>query len=131
MPRPRAEAIGEVRATLATLAGFGLFAPDAVDGIAARVSVLRESDAERALRDAAVIFEGVPEVLDLKREVFARVSKVAGPDPSSPRPPPPFWSMICHPRSSGRSVSSTRIGSIRHFSFRWWRFRPARAPIPP
>ena len=76
-----AEAIGEVRATLATLAGFGLFAPDAVDGIAARVSVLRELDAERALRDAAAIFEGVPEVLDLKHEVFARVSKVAGPAP--------------------------------------------------
>ena len=75
-----AEAIDEVRTTLATLAGFGLFAPAAVDGIAARVSVLRESEAEGALRDATVIFEGVPEVLDLKREVFARVSKIAGPD---------------------------------------------------
>lgn len=74
------EALAEVRTTLATLAGFGLFAPDAVDRIAARVSVLRESDAERALRDAAVIFEGVPEVFDLKREVFARVSKIAGAD---------------------------------------------------
>ena len=76
-----AEAIGEVRATLATLAGFGLFAPAAVDGIAARVSVLREHGAQDALRDAAVIFEGVPEVLDLKREVFARISRIAGPRP--------------------------------------------------
>jgi 3-hydroxybutyryl-CoA dehydrogenase len=76
-----AEVLGEVRATLATLAGFGLFAPAAVDGIAARVAVLREAQAHEALRDAAVIFEGVPEVLDLKREVIARISKLAGPEP--------------------------------------------------
>ena len=34
----------------------------------------------RALAEAAVIFEGVPEVLDLKREVLARASALAGPD---------------------------------------------------
>ena len=73
-------ALAEVRTTLATLAGFGLFASDAADGIAARVSVLRESEAQDALGDAAVIFEGVPEVLDLKREVFARISKAATPE---------------------------------------------------
>ena len=77
--RTAAEAAGEVRVTLATLAGFGLFAPNAVDGIADRVLVLREAEAQDALRDAAVIFEGVPEVLDLKREVFARISGFVGP----------------------------------------------------
>jgi 3-hydroxybutyryl-CoA dehydrogenase len=76
-----ADVLGEVRTTLATLAGFGLFAPTAVEGIAARVSVLREAEAQGALRQAAVIFEGVPEVLELKREVFARVSRIAGPEP--------------------------------------------------
>lgn len=75
------DALGEVRTTLATLSGFGQFAASAVAGIAARVSVLREADAARALRDAAVIFEGVPEVPDLKRDVFARISAMAGPDP--------------------------------------------------
>jgi 3-hydroxybutyryl-CoA dehydrogenase len=75
-----AAARGEVRTTLATLAGFGLFAADAVDAIAERVSVLREADATNALRQAAIIFEGVPEVLELKREMFARVSKLAGPE---------------------------------------------------
>ena len=79
--RTAAAALAEVRTTLATLAGFGLFAPAAVDGIVARVVVLPEADAAEALRSAAVIFEGVPEVVDLKREVFARVSKVAGPEP--------------------------------------------------
>ena len=77
--RAAAEAVGEVHKTLTTLAGFGLFAPAAVDGIMARVAVVREQDAEDALREAAVIFEGVPEVLDLKREIFARVSRLADP----------------------------------------------------
>jgi 3-hydroxybutyryl-CoA dehydrogenase len=72
-------AIGEVRATLATLAGFGLFPPAEVDALVARVSVVREADAAGALRQAAVIFEGVPEVPDLKREVLARISALAGP----------------------------------------------------
>ena len=47
----------------------------------ARVSVVPEADAAGALADAAVIFEGVPEVPDLKREVLARVSALAGPAP--------------------------------------------------
>jgi 3-hydroxybutyryl-CoA dehydrogenase len=76
-----AAALAEVRTTLATLACFGLFEPAAVDGIVARVVVLPEEDAAEALRGAAVIFEGVPEVVDLKREVLARISKLAGPDP--------------------------------------------------
>src|SRR5947208_15262272 len=73
------EAIDEVRGTLATLAAFGLFAPADVDGLIARVSVAREAEAAGALADAAVIFEGVPEVPELKREVLARVSALAGP----------------------------------------------------
>ena len=71
------DAIAEVRGTLATLAAFGLFAPANVDGLIARVSIVREAEAAGALADAAVIFEGVPEVPDLKREVFARISKLA------------------------------------------------------
>src|SRR5436309_3082728 len=31
------------------------------------------------MNDAAIIFEGVPEVLDLKREVLAKASRLAGP----------------------------------------------------
>jgi 3-hydroxybutyryl-CoA dehydrogenase len=72
-------AIGEVRTTLAALAGFGLFPAAEVDALVARVSVVREADAAGALRQAAVIFEGVPEVPDLKREVLARISALAGP----------------------------------------------------
>jgi 3-hydroxybutyryl-CoA dehydrogenase len=74
-------ALGEVRATLATLAGFGLFPPTAVDALVTRVSVVREADAADVLSQAAVIFEGVPEVPDLKREVLARISALAGREP--------------------------------------------------
>jgi 3-hydroxybutyryl-CoA dehydrogenase len=75
------EAIDEVRGTLATLASFGLFAAADVDALIARVSVIREAQAASALADAAVIFEGVPEVPDLKREVLARISALVGPAP--------------------------------------------------
>ena len=79
--RAAAEALAEVRGTLATLASFGLFAPEAVERIAARVAVLPEADAHAALAGAEVIFEGVPEVLDLKRAVLARISAPGGPSP--------------------------------------------------
>src|SRR4051812_39565493 len=75
------DALGEVRRVLATLAGFGLFDAAAVDTIAARVSVTREAHAQNALSAAAIIFEGIPEVLDLKRDALARASKLAGPKP--------------------------------------------------
>jgi 3-hydroxybutyryl-CoA dehydrogenase len=75
------EAIGEAQATLRTLAQFGLFSEPAVDQIMERISVIREADAAAALGAATVIFECVPEVLDLKREVLARLSAAAGPQP--------------------------------------------------
>jgi 3-hydroxybutyryl-CoA dehydrogenase len=76
-----ADARSEVRNVLATLAGFGLFDAAAVDTIAARVSVTCEAHAQHALSAAAIIFEGVPEVPDLKRDTLARASKLAGPAP--------------------------------------------------
>jgi 3-hydroxybutyryl-CoA dehydrogenase len=77
--RTAEEALAEVRGTLGTLASFALFAPAAVDGIASRVTIVGAADAGRTLAEAEVIFEGVPEVLDLKREVLARASALAGP----------------------------------------------------
>jgi 3-hydroxybutyryl-CoA dehydrogenase len=71
----------EVRATLSSLASFGLFDERHVAAIAGRVALVPESAAPSALSSAAVIFEGVPEVLDLKRNVLARASGMAGPAP--------------------------------------------------
>jgi len=79
--RVATEAVREVRGTLDMLASFGLFAPEAVDVIASRVTVVGEAGAGAVLAKAAVIFEGVPEVLDLKRQVLARASALAGPSP--------------------------------------------------
>jgi 3-hydroxybutyryl-CoA dehydrogenase len=72
-----AEAIAEVRSTLAMLADFGLFAVAAVAGIAARVRVVPEPAAAASLAEAAVIFEAVPEVLELKQRLLARLSALA------------------------------------------------------
>ena len=79
--RAAAEALGEVRGTLGMLASFGLFAPEAVEVIASRVAVVGEAGAGAVLAKATVIFEGVPEVLDLKKQVLARASALAGASP--------------------------------------------------
>ncbi len=75
-----AETLGEIRATLLTLAGFGLFDATAIDRIMARVRVVSDAEAAAALGEADVIFEGAPELADLKRELFARVSPLTRPD---------------------------------------------------
>jgi 3-hydroxybutyryl-CoA dehydrogenase len=76
-----ANALNEVRTVLGTLASFGLFDPAAVETLLARVSVVSEASAQAALPSASIIFEGVPEVLDLKRAALARASRLAGPLP--------------------------------------------------
>jgi 3-hydroxybutyryl-CoA dehydrogenase len=80
--RLAASAQDEIGKTLRSLARFGLFDEAHVAAIAARVSLVAQSDAGAALSSAAVIFEGVPEVLELKREVLARASALAGPTPT-------------------------------------------------
>src|ERR1700730_4639906 len=55
-----AEALGEIRKTLASLARFGLLAQHDADSIIGRVSVAPAKDSAAALADAAIVFEGVP-----------------------------------------------------------------------
>jgi 3-hydroxybutyryl-CoA dehydrogenase len=75
------EALKEVRATLAALAQFGLFDPRHVDRLCSRVKVVPKAEAAAAVAAASVIFEGIPEVLAMKREALASVSALAGPEP--------------------------------------------------
>src|SRR5216117_2947998 len=75
------DALNEVRTVFGTLAGFGLFDPAAVETLMTRVSVVPEGGAQAALSQAGIIFEGVPEVLELKRAALARASQLAGPKP--------------------------------------------------
>ena len=75
-----ANALGEVRKTLASLTRFGLLAENDADAVAARVSVAPAPDMDAALTGAGMVFEGVPEVVDLKREVLAAASKSVAAD---------------------------------------------------
>jgi 3-hydroxybutyryl-CoA dehydrogenase len=75
-----AEALGEVRKTLASLARFGLLAEKDAAAVIARVSVVPAESMATALARAGIVFEGVPEMVDLKREVLAAASKCVGAD---------------------------------------------------
>ena len=75
-----ADALGDIETTLRMLARVGLLTADDVPPVLARVRVVPEADDARALRHSAIIFEGVPEVVDLKRDALARASRLAGPD---------------------------------------------------
>jgi 3-hydroxybutyryl-CoA dehydrogenase len=73
----RDDAIGEIRETLRMLAQLGMFDESAVDIITERVTVVSEAKADAALGSVAIIFEGAPEVVDLKRKALARASQLA------------------------------------------------------
>ena len=77
------DALGEVRDVLATLAQLRPVRRRPRSTRIAGARVGRAGGATRRPRSssAAVIFEGVPEVLDLKREALARASQLAGPKP--------------------------------------------------
>jgi 3-hydroxybutyryl-CoA dehydrogenase len=74
-----ADALGEVRKTLASLARFRLLADKDAEAIIARVTVVPAQGMPFALAGSGMVFEGVPEVVDLKREVLSAASKCVGP----------------------------------------------------
>jgi 3-hydroxybutyryl-CoA dehydrogenase len=74
------EVKAEIDGTLAMLSRIGLMRPDQIAPVAARIHVVAEADAGVHLAGAGVVFEGVPEVLSLKREALARASGLVGPE---------------------------------------------------
>lgn len=74
------EAMAEIRATLEFLSGSGVFQAEAIPQILARISVHGGADAGNALRDASVVFEGVPETEEAKRDALAFIDAHAAPD---------------------------------------------------
>lgn len=76
----RADVMREITDTLGTMAQLGMFREQEVAAIARRVSVIGHDDAASALGRASVVFEGIPEVVAMKREAFASASKMAAPD---------------------------------------------------
>ena len=75
-----AEALNEVRKTFVSLSRFGLLKESEVDDLMARVAVVPANAGASALASAGIVFEGVPEVVELKREVLGSASKIVGPD---------------------------------------------------
>ena len=70
----RDAAMSEIQSTLQMMAGFGLLDPTEVAQVSARVTVHARADLTDALRGVPVIFEGVPETLDAKKEAFDLIS---------------------------------------------------------
>jgi 3-hydroxybutyryl-CoA dehydrogenase len=72
------QALDEVRKTLASLARFGLLSDAEAERVAARVRVVPASRSADTLASAGIVFEGVPEVVELKRKVLGAASKSVG-----------------------------------------------------
>jgi len=71
----RAEARAEIEASLAGLAQLGVLDAAQVPAIAERVELVPAGEAPRALAGAELIFEGVPETLEAKREAFEQLNR--------------------------------------------------------
>ncbi|WP_375411542.1 3-hydroxybutyryl-CoA dehydrogenase [uncultured Bradyrhizobium sp.] len=74
------EALGEIRRTLGSLARLGLLTDGDADAVALRVTVAPMQNSAAALGGVAIVFEGVPELVELKREVLAAASKLVRPE---------------------------------------------------
>ena len=76
----KTDALADIRRSVGLMASLGRIEASAIDGILARVSILPLDRAADALGDAALILEGVPEVLDTKKHAFALTCAHAAPD---------------------------------------------------
>jgi 3-hydroxybutyryl-CoA dehydrogenase len=72
------EAIAEIRGNLRLLADLGLV--DDLEKIVRRIRLVANEDAPAALGAADIVFEGVTETEDAKRDAFARACKHLRPD---------------------------------------------------
>ncbi len=75
-----ADARREIDASLAALAGLGVFDAALIPAMLARVHFAARADAPAVLARTDVLFEGVPEVLDAKRDAFAFACAHLRPD---------------------------------------------------
>ncbi|GAA4349954.1 3-hydroxybutyryl-CoA dehydrogenase [Variovorax defluvii] len=73
--RLRSEAQAEIEGSLAGLAQLGVLDADQARSIAARVELVPAADAPGALAGAELVFEGVPETMEAKREAFAQLNR--------------------------------------------------------
>jgi 3-hydroxybutyryl-CoA dehydrogenase len=72
-----AEALSEIEGALTSLAALGGFDAAAIPTILARIKVYPLEEAEAGLKDAVIVFEGVPEIEAVKAEAFALFDRLA------------------------------------------------------
>jgi 3-hydroxybutyryl-CoA dehydrogenase len=74
------QAQAEIASSLIDLAQLGVLDAARVPAITARVRMVRASAADAALAAADLVFEGVPETLEAKREAFAHINRCCRDD---------------------------------------------------
>lgn len=74
------EARAEIRSSLQALAALGAIGAAQVDAIAQRVELVDAAHAPEALRDTELVFEGVPETMEAKRDAFERLNTLCSDD---------------------------------------------------
>lgn len=75
-----ARVLGDLRRELATLTRLGLLDAAQADIALGRVRLTTRDDARADLAHARVVFEAVPERLDVKRDTFAWLGRACAPD---------------------------------------------------
>ncbi|HEU0149214.1 MAG TPA: 3-hydroxyacyl-CoA dehydrogenase NAD-binding domain-containing protein, partial [Bradyrhizobium sp.] len=78
--RLEAEALGELKTTLATLTKLGMLKDEEAATVLGRVAVVPASESAKVLAATGLLFEGVPEIVELKREVLGAASRTVGQD---------------------------------------------------
>ncbi len=71
----RDQAAAEIEASLNTLAQLGAIDAAQIEPIARRVLMVQAGDAPAALAQAEMVFEGLPETLEAKREAFEALNR--------------------------------------------------------
>lgn len=78
--RLRDEARAEIESSLSGLAQLGVIDASQIERIAARVDIVDAAAAPRALAAAELVFEGVPETMEAKREAFEHINRHCSDD---------------------------------------------------
>jgi 3-hydroxybutyryl-CoA dehydrogenase len=74
------DALGEVKATLATMSKLGMLGDREAEIVIGRVEVVPANESSTTLAETGLVFEGVPEIVELKREVLRAASRAVGAD---------------------------------------------------
>jgi len=73
-------ALGEVKATLTTMTKLGMLGDREAEIVIGRVAVVPGNESSTTLAETGLVFEGVPEIVELKREVLRAASRAVGAD---------------------------------------------------